>query len=222
MIEVSGLSKSFLSRYGTVQALEHVSFRIERGQVCALLGANGAGKTTLLRILSTVLLPGTGEIRIAGLDLATGGREVRRRVGVLLADSPGLYSVLNPRRNLEFFASLYGIGRRQRRERVGELLRTMEIPEGERPVEELSTGMRQRASLARALLQDPEVLLLDEPTRSLDPEAAARFLTLLRGTGKTVLFSTHRREEALACSAVAVLHEGRLRSFGPPGEKGAE
>jgi ABC-2 type transport system ATP-binding protein len=211
-IFVRGLEKSF----GEVRALDHLDLEVARGQVVALLGRNGAGKTTLMRVLGTTLRPDAGQVRVAGHDPQHDGVTVRRAVGLLLGDERSLYWRLSGRHNLEFFAELHGVRGARRDERVAALLDEVGLNgAGERAVSGYSSGMRMRLALARALVAEPEVLLLDEPTRSLDPVATAEFRAMLRDIvarrGASVLVATHDlREPAAVGGRVCVLAGGRI------------
>jgi ABC-2 type transport system ATP-binding protein len=203
-------------RFRKVQALDGVSFDVDLGEVVALLGPNGAGKSTLIRILGTTVLPDSGSARVAGHDVVEDAVAARRSLGMMIADERSHYWRLSGRRNLAFFAALVGIPRREAPARVARLLDAVGLAgAADRPVLGYSSGMRARLSLARSLLADPPVLLLDEPTRNLDPLAASRFretasrLAADRGTG--ILFATHDLHEAAAISTrVLVLSAGRV------------
>ncbi len=194
---VSGLEK----RFGPVAALRGVSLRVRTGEVVALLGPNGAGKTTLLRILATAVLPERGEALVAGHDVTREPLAVRQKVGVALGDERSWYWRLTGRRNLKFFAALYGIRGREADARIAEVLRRVGLDEvSDRRFDGYSSGMRARLSLARSLINHPRVLLLDEPTRNLDPIASSEFREVLaklaRKRGVSVLFATHDLHEA--------------------------
>jgi ABC-2 type transport system ATP-binding protein len=216
-IEVEAVSK----RFGSVRALDSVSLDVRHGEIVALLGANGAGKSTLLKILGTTVLPDEGRAVVAGHNVVCNPRAVRRATGFLLADERSWYWRLSGRKNLEFFAALHGFRRRAARDVADRLLNEAGLEDAaDRAFSGYSSGMKLRLSLARALLADPVVLLLDEPTRSLDPLASLEFRTLLeqivatRGAG--VLFATHDLHEAAAvASKVLVLVEGRAAATAP-------
>jgi ABC-2 type transport system ATP-binding protein len=209
-------------RFGDRVAFEELTFEIGRGEVFGLLGPNGAGKTTTVRVLSTVLPPTSGGGEVAGVPLVAGNeREIRRRISVL-TDTPGLYLKLSLRDNLEFFAGLYGLSGRRGAERIEECAGSVGVADRlEDPAGTLSRGLLQRAGLARALLPDPEVLFLDEPTTGLDPAAAAGVRELidgLRSRGTTVFLTTHRLDEAeRLCDRVAILST-RIVCIGAPDE----
>jgi ABC-2 type transport system ATP-binding protein len=216
-IEVAGLRRVFggRRRMPEVVALGGVDLTIPSGEVHGLLGPNGAGKTTLCKILSTVLLPTSGRAAVAGHDVVTETAAVRRLIGIVFGGERGLYTRLTARQNLAFWAALYGMRGRELRRRVDELLERMGLAEraGQR-VEGFSRGMKQRLHLARGLVGDPRVVLLDEPTTGMDPVAAREFRTLvgeLRAEGRTVLLTTHDMAEAeVLCDRVTLIDEGRL------------
>jgi ABC-2 type transport system ATP-binding protein len=201
-------------RFGPVVALAGIDLEVRPGEVVALLGPNGAGKSTLLRILSTLLTPDGGSASVCGVDVGSSPAEARKLIGVMIGDERSLYWRLSGRRNLLFYAALRGMGAAEAREVVGSLLARVGLTEGaDRPVRGYSSGMRARLSLARALLGHPPVLLLDEPTRSLDPIAAVEFRELageLAGEHRAVLTATHDLHEAVATAdRVVVVANGR-------------
>lgn len=203
-------------RFGSVTALDRVSFDVAPGEVVALLGANGAGKSTLLRILGTTVICDSGDATVAGHSVTKASAEVRRSIGFLLADERSWYWRLTGRHNLEFFAALYGLPREERARHVERLLREVGLSEAaDRSFGGYSSGMRLRLSLARALLPEPPVMLLDEPTRSLDPVATKHFRDLILHIAEqretAVLIATHDLHEAAAvASRVLILAKGRL------------
>lgn len=204
-----------------VTVLDDVSFSVGDGEFFGLLGPNGAGKTTLFKILATLVVPDGGEVRVAGYDVREDGAAVRSRLTCVLSDGRSLYWRLDARENLELFADLHGLPRPEVPGRIESLLETVGLEDtGDKMVGDFSSGMKQRLLLARSLLSDPEVLLLDEPTRSLDPLAARDFRKFLREEiagrrGCTILLATHDSDEAFdLCDRVAVLHEGRLLAAG--------
>lgn len=192
--------------------LDGIDLAVPAGTVLAVLGANGAGKSTLLRIIGTTLLPDSGSVRVDGVDVVAQPREVRRRLGLVLGEDRSWYYRLTGRQNLEFFAALYGVARPA--PRIEELLARVGLDAaGDRPVSDYSTGMRARLGLARGLLHEPVALLLDEPTRSIDPLATRDFGGLVRATAgdQAVIFATHDLHEAASVAdRVAVLGGGRL------------
>jgi ABC-type multidrug transport system ATPase subunit len=201
----------------SVAALAAVSFEVREGESVALLGANGAGKSTLLRIVATLLLPTAGRARVAGYDTITQSRDVRRHLGYHAGTDHGLYPRLTARQNLLFFGQLNGLSRSTARERIGALTRQFVLGEFlDRQVRTLSSGTVQRLSLARALLHRPRVLLLDEPTRSIDVIAAAEFrrflkTQILRPGSTSILFASHTLPEVESLAdRIAVIDHGRL------------
>jgi ABC-2 type transport system ATP-binding protein len=212
-VRISGLEKCF----GPVEALAGVDLTVPWGGVVALLGPNGAGKSTLLRILGTTVLPDAGSVEVAGHDVVADPVAARRSVGLVLGDERSWYWRLSGRENLEFFGALHGLRRTQVRVRTHELLTSVGLAEAaDRRFDRYSSGMRARLSLARALLCEPPVLLFDEPTRTLDPLAAASFREEVQsqaGAGRAVLFATHDLHEAAALAdRVVVLVSGRVRA----------
>ena len=204
-----------------VTAVDHVSLEIAEGSIFGLLGANGAGKTTIFKILATTTTPDAGTIEVAGYDAEAQPREVRRLLANVPADERSLNWRLNARDNLALFAALHGLRGREAAARVDELLRVVGLADaGHKLVAAFSSGMRQRLLIARALLSRPRVLLLDEPTRALDPVTAVELREFIRrelveATGCTVAIATHNAEEAFTfCHEVAVLHRGRLLATG--------
>jgi sodium transport system ATP-binding protein len=214
MIELDRLSKS----YGDFAAVRTLSLRVAEGEVYALLGANGAGKTTALRCLATLLAPTAGSARIAGFDAATQPLEVRRRLGFLAA-SMGLYQRLTARELLRYFATLNGLAAADAERRVEEVVRAFDLGGfADRLCGKLSTGQRQRVSIARAVVHDPPALVLDEPTLGLDvlsAEAIFRFIADARERGRAVIFSTHQMSEVeLLADRVGIIAGGRLVAEG--------
>ncbi len=203
-------------RFRSVQALDGVSLDVEPGDVVALLGPNGAGKSTLIRTLGTTVLPDAGTATVAGYDVVRDAVGARRSTGLVIGDERSHYWRLSGRRNLAFFAALAGMSRREAAARTARLMDEVGLADAaDRPVLGYSSGMRARLSLARALLADPPVLLLDEPTRSLDPLAASRFREIAARLADrrraAVLFATHDLHEAAAVAArILVLSAGRI------------
>ncbi|MGH7649120.1 MAG: ABC transporter ATP-binding protein [Gemmatimonadaceae bacterium] len=232
-VVLHGLSKRFPVRRGWMEMLRHprrvsyapvlqnVSAEVYEGEFFGLLGPNGAGKTTLFKILATLVLPDAGTATIGGLDIIQNAPQVRRVLAPVIADERSLYWRLSARENLELYGVLQGLDRSASRARADELLRVVGLDDtGIKLVASFSSGMKQRLLIARALIGGPRVLLLDEPTRSLDPISARAFRAFLRDeiSGRqrcTVLLATHNTEEALElCDRVAVLDHGRLLATG--------
>jgi sodium transport system ATP-binding protein len=215
-VAVESLSKTF----GTTEAVAGLSFAVAPGEIYGLLGPNGAGKTTTLRILVGILRPTRGSVHVAGLDVVDDPLAVRQRLG-FLTNTTGLYPRLSGRELLGYFARLHGLAPDAAAARIATLAEALHLRGFfDRRCEALSTGERQRLSIARAVLHDPAVLVLDEPTAGLDV-LASRFLRDFvraeRDRGKAVVFSTHYLAEAeLLCDRIGLLHRGRLLAEGTP------
>jgi ABC-2 type transport system ATP-binding protein len=209
-LEVHGLYQ----RLGGRAVLDRLSFRVQPGAIFGLLGPNGSGKSTTLRVLTGMLVPEAGEIRLDGKQVAAGGRPLRQRMGVVF-QAPSLDARLTARENLLLGAALYGIRGQLARERADELLAFTALRDrADHPVGQFSGGMKRRLELARALLHEPSLLVLDEPTTGLDErffrEVWDRIELLRASRGLTVLLTTHRAEEAERCDRVAVIDQGRV------------
>ena len=218
-ILTEGLYKTYPSR-PPLQALHPLSLRVQTGEIVVVLGPNGAGKTTLFKILATLVRPTGGKAWLAGHPLRE-SIAVRRRIGMVSEPDRSFFWRLDARQNLRFFASGYGLRPGDGERRIDELLTLLELTDlATKPVGQLSSGQRGRLALARALLHRPPILLLDEPTRSLDPTAAADFLALLRRylaetPGASVMLSTHRLGAvAPFCQRILILRQGRLCADG--------
>ena len=239
MIEVAGLGKTFTPPGGlrdllrgrlrglSHTALEGVSFSVARGEVLAVVGANGAGKTTLLRVLAGLLAPSAGRAEVLGEDVAAHGTrsDFRRRVALVVADERSFMWSLSGRENLKFFAALHGMAPAAASTRADQLLDRVGLrADATRRYSDYSRGMRQRLSLARGLLGDPEVLLLDEPTLGLDPIGARdlrRFLRdeIIKGHGRTAIVGSNDPAEVqLLADRVLYLAAGRVEGEGAPGD----
>jgi ABC-2 type transport system ATP-binding protein len=225
-IDARDVRKTFragiLRRRETV-ALAGVSLDVPRGAIFGLLGPNGAGKTTLLSILSTLLLPDSGQVTVLGHDVVREAGAVRRRLNMASGNASFVWA-MRPPEILDFYGRLYGLSGRPLRTRVAELLETCElVPHGRTPYNELSTGLKQRLALAKALINDPELLFLDEPTLGLDPDVSVRLrahITRLRAErGMTIVLTTHyMREAEQLCDEIAFLKGGRVLARGTAGE----
>lgn len=206
-----------------VEALRGISFDVPQGEIFGLIGPNGAGKTTLTKVIATMVQPTSGTVSVLGYDSVFDEEEVRLQVGLASAEERSFYWRLSVRQNLMFFARLYGMRDREARRRITDLLELFNMGEYERRrFGELSTGNKQRMSVMRALISDPPVLLLDEPTRSLDPVAAATMRSVIRSLVQqdrpvSILLTSHNLSEVEElCSRVAILSGGQIRGLGTP------
>jgi ABC-2 type transport system ATP-binding protein len=234
-IEVVGLTKVFekgrrtiwqrLSREPdkreTFVAVDGIDLRVERGEIFGVLGPNGAGKTTTLRMLATLLEPTSGEARVLGIDVKADPRQIRANLGAMLSGERSLYWKLTARENLEYFAALYHVPPKEQKTRIDAALAAVKLSDrADDYVERYSTGMRQRLALARALLPDPPLVILDEPTVGLDPQAARDLrdrVRELKRQGRTVLLTTHYMEEAdQLCDRIAIIDHGQIVALDTP------
>ena len=234
-VEVTGLTKVFEKGRRTIWqrlrrepdrrekfvAVNGIDLRVERGEIFGVLGPNGAGKTTTLRMLATLLEPTSGDARVLGLDVKTHPREIRANLGAMLSGERSLYWKLTARENLEYFAALYHVPPKETRPRIdGALVAVKLADRADDYVERYSTGMRQRLALARALLPDPPLVILDEPTVGLDPQAARDLrdrVRELKRQGRTVLLTTHYMEEAdQLCDRIAIIDHGEIVALDTP------
>jgi ABC-2 type transport system ATP-binding protein len=223
-VPLEGLRRTFRMRTrAPVVALTDVSFGVREGEIFGLIGRNGAGKTTLAKIIATLVQPTEGSVAVRGFDSVREDARVRAQVGLATAEERSFYWRLSVEQNLTFFSRLYGLGAAATRRRTSELIELFELTElRRRRFGELSTGNKQRMAVARSLLNSPPVLLLDEPTRSLDPLAAASMReiigSLARGRRRvTVLLTSHNLAEVEElCARVAVISRGRIRAIDAP------
>jgi ABC-2 type transport system ATP-binding protein len=212
-------------RYGDRTALDGVTLRVENGEIFGLLGPNGGGKTTLFRIVSTLMRPTSGRARVLGLDTVAAAAQVRRRIGVVF-QAPSVDRKLTVEENLRYAAALYGLSRADGRRRGAAMLERVGLAERAPDiVEQLSGGLKRRVELAKGLLHEPEVLLLDEPSTGLDPGGRRdlwQYLEAIRGGGVTSVVTTHLMEEAERCDRIAILDRGRIVALGTPDALKAE
>ena len=219
MIEALQLTKVFHDKKrGEIRAVDGVSFRCQPGQIYGLLGANGAGKTTTLRMLATILEPTDGTARVAGYDVVTQSDQVRAHVG-FLSTATALYGRLSAQETVEYFGRLFGLDEATLHRRIDEVFTRLEMNEfRDRRCDKLSTGMKQKVSIARTLVHDPPVMIFDEPTVGLDVMTARSivgFIRECREHGKTVVFSTHVMSEAeKLCDTIGIIHNGRILAEG--------
>ena len=218
-VRVEGLRKVFRAGDGTeVRAVDGISFDCAGGEIVGLLGPNGAGKTTTLRILATILQPSEGSASVAGHDVVADPDGVRRALGYVSA-STGVYERLSARETLQYYGRLHGMGEEAIARRVEEVLTFLEMHDfADRLAGRLSSGQRQKVSLARAIVHDPPVLILDEPTANLDVIVARnviQFVERARASGRAILLSTHIFSEAeRLCDRVVIVHQGRVLASG--------
>jgi sodium transport system ATP-binding protein len=219
MIVAENLGKDFrVKQAGVIHAVENLSFSCTPGRVYGLLGANGAGKTTALRMLATILAPSSGTARVAGFDIRQKPEKARRNLG-FLSTATALYGRLTALEVVEYFGCLHGLDQASARRRTLMLFERLDISAfRDRRCEDLSTGMKQRVSIARTLVHDPPVMIFDEPTSGLDVISARTivgFIRECRESGKTVVFSTHVMSEAAKlCDTIGIIHNGRLLAEG--------
>jgi sodium transport system ATP-binding protein len=218
MISAEKLTKQFTVRGVPLVAVNELSFRVESGEVYGLLGPNGAGKTTTLRMIMGLVEPDSGYVEIGGMRSTNKSFDIRKMLG-LISTNDGVYPWLTVREMLMYFADLYAVDPRVAEERLKELVQLLDLRNFiDQRCSTLSTGQKQRVTLARGLMHDPPVMLLDEPTRGLDvvgSQAIFRFIDLLKHRGKVVLLSTHRLDEAeRVCDRFGLLHRGNLQFEG--------
>jgi ABC-2 type transport system ATP-binding protein len=213
--------RDLLKRFGDFTAVNHVTFDVRRGEIFGLLGPNGAGKTTTFRMLCGLLPPSGGVLKVAGVDVRRAGAAARTRLGYV-AQKFSLYGALTVRENLEFFASAYGLRGAPRRERIDWAMRQFDLEHHENaPSGELPGGFKQRLAMGAALLHEPDILFLDEPTSGADPLARRAFwrrITALAEQGVTVIVTTHFMQEAEYCDHIAIMDSGRVLARGSPAE----
>ncbi|MDY0293522.1 MAG: ABC transporter ATP-binding protein [Candidatus Methanomethylophilaceae archaeon] len=224
-ITADGLTRSFGRGPGEKTAVDGITFRVRRGQIFGILGPNGAGKTTTVKMLSTLLLPTSGRATVLGVDLSDhkAGRMLRSRINTVSGGERGLYYRLSGRQNLQFFADLYGIPKRDQKTLIDGLLDMVGLSDAaDMKVENYSRGMKQRIHIARALVNSPEVLFLDEPTVGLDPEISRQIRALVRRLadgGTTVVLTTHYMYEAEElCEETIIISRGRIVGSGTVGD----
>ena len=224
MIEINNLTKEFIlskqqrkelnTTDSKALAVDDISFTCKPGRVFSLLGPNGAGKTTTLRMISTIFKPTSGSINIAGIDAISQSREARKKIG-FLTGSTGLYARLTPNELVKYFADLYEVPKDEFEERRESLYTLLDMHSFQnKRIGKLSTGMKQKVSICRTMIHDPEVVVFDEPTSGLDVITAENIIELIRSCkkeGKTVIFSSHIMSEVdLLCDDLAIIHEGKM------------
>jgi len=223
VIQVRNLTKVFVDgKRGRITAVDHISFEVQEGEIFGLLGPNGAGKTTALRMLATVMKPTEGSAMLGGHDVIREPEQVRKMIGFQSGDM-GLYHRLTPREILSFFAKLHGMNGAHLKSRIEEMVSLVGIQDfADTKVDKLSTGTRQKVAIARTLIHDPAILILDEPASGLDVPTARvieEFILVARKSGKSILLSTHVMEEAeYLCDRIAVIDRGKIKIVGAMAE----
>jgi ABC-2 type transport system ATP-binding protein len=221
-VEISNLRREFATKEQPVVALDGASLEVREGEIFAVLGPNGAGKTTMIRILSTLLLPSSGWAKVMGHDVATEPEKVRREINMASGAEKAGYDFVTARRNLWFFSQLYGLPADVANERIAKLSEMLGLTKYlERKFYQLSTGYRQRATIARAFINEPRVVFLDEPTIGLDVMTALSIREFLKKQAKendrTIILATHNMAEAEAiCDRVAIIDKGKIIAIGTP------
>jgi ABC-2 type transport system ATP-binding protein len=214
-VEVEDLTR----RFGTFVAVDHVSFRVERGEIFGFLGPNGAGKSTTIRILCGLLAPTSGRARVAGFDVGTEPEQVKQRIGYM-SQKFSLYDDLTVEENLGFFSGIYGVPRERRPERIRAALLTAGLDARRSEMtRNLAGGWKQRLALGCALLHEPPIVFLDEPTSGVDPLARREFWSLihrLAEAGHTIFVTTHYMDEAEQCDRLALMYRGQLIALEAP------
>lgn len=219
MIQVAGLTKIFNDKKRSkIVAVNNLKFNCREGQIFGLLGPNGAGKTTTLRILATMMLPTKGEVIINGFDVVKEANKVRRQIGFLSSET-GLYDRFTPRETIKFFGRINGMEDKIIEKKMAEIFHNLDMEDfQEVRVHKLSTGMKQKLSIARCIIHDPPILILDEPTLGLDiitARTVTEYVKRFREQGKCIIYSTHlMREAERLCDVIAIIHQGNLIAQG--------
>jgi len=219
MIQVEGLTKIFNDKKrGKVVAVNNLKFNCRKGQIFGLLGPNGAGKTTTLRILATMMLPTKGKVMVNEFDVVKEANKVRRQIGFLSSET-GLYDRFTPRETIRFFGRINGMEDKIIKKRMAEIFHNLDMEDFQDVrVHKLSTGMKQKLSIARCIIHDPPILILDEPTVGLDiiiARIVTEYVKSFREQGKCIIYSTHiMREAERLCDVIGIIHQGNLITQG--------
>lgn len=219
MIQVEGLTKIFKDKKrGKVVAINNLKFECQKGQIFGLLGPNGAGKTTTLRILATMMVPTQGKAEVNGFDVVKDANKVRRHIGFLSSET-GLYDRFTPRETVKFFGRINGIEDKIIEKRMAEIFRNLDMEDFQDVrVNKLSTGMKQKLSIARSIIHNPPILILDEPTVGLDiitARTVIEYVKKFKEEGKCIIYSTHiMREAEKLCDVIAIIHQGNIIAKG--------
>jgi ABC-2 type transport system ATP-binding protein len=216
-IEVRDLTRKF----GSFTAVKGITFSLEAGEIFGFLGANGAGKTTAMRMLTGLLTPSSGYARVAGFDVYTQAEDIKRHIGYM-SQRFSLYEDLSPLENIRFFGGIYGLSRADIARKSAEMLDRLQLSsEAHKPVKALPLGWRQKLSFSLALLHEPAILFLDEPTGGVDPITRRQFWEMIYATaaaGATVFVTTHYMDEASYCQRLSIMVDGEIRAMGTPAE----
>lgn len=225
IIRTQALSKVFYSQGKAIQAVKDVSFSVQEGQLFGLFGSNGAGKSTIVRMLTTLLQPSSGQALVNGFDTVRQAKQVRTNIGLVTADERAFYGRLTPRQNLRFYAALQNIPRTHIADNIQRVLALFALEhKADVPFQSLSTGQKQRLNMARALIHNPPILFLDEPTKSMDVQTSDFVKSLIKHElvakqNKTIVFISHELYEMdQFCDQVLILAEGQVRAIGSPAE----
>ncbi len=217
--------KDLTRDFGSFRAVDRISFTVERGEIFGFLGPNGAGKSTTIRMLNGLLLPTAGEGRVAGLDVVRESDRIKEQIGYM-SQRFSLYEDLTAEENLSFFGGIYGLSEERLAERIEEVLTLVGLEDRRRELtRNLALGLRQRLALASAVLHEPPILFLDEPTSGVDPISRRKFWDLIYAmaeAGVTILVTTHYLDEAEFCDRLVLIYQGRIIAQGTPGEIKAE
>ena len=215
MVVVNELTRKF----GTFTAVDNVSFNVKKGEIFGFLGANGAGKTTTIRMLCGLLLPSSGKATVAGFDVYKEFEKIKMNIGYM-SQRFSLYEDLTVKENIEFYGGVYGLSRKQIKDKTHELLDYLNLWEhADKLTSSLPLGWKQRMALSTAILHDPQIIFLDEPTSGVDPVSRRNFWMLiyeLAGRGKTVFVTTHYMDEAEYCSRLSIMRDGKIVELGKP------
>lgn len=229
VIEAQNLSKTYQSRGKSVTAVSNITFSVNQGELFGLFGPNGAGKSTIVRMLTTLLAPTSGAAMVNGFDVVQNEMQVRGSIGLVTADERSFYGRLTTQQNLQFYAAMQNVPRHKIAERIGEVLNLFGLTQkANTPTQSLSTGQKQRLNMARALIHNPPILFLDEPTKSMDVQTSDFVKQLIKEElvakqGKTVVFISHELYEMENfCDRVIILANGAVQAVGTPAELGAK
>ncbi|MCD6374902.1 MAG: ABC transporter ATP-binding protein [Caldisericaceae bacterium] len=211
--------KDLTRKFGDFTAVDHVSFKVKKGEIFGFLGANGAGKTTTIRMLCGLLLPTSGQATVGGFDVYSQPDLIKQNIGYM-SQRFSLYEDLTVRENIEFYGGIYGLKRKQIRQKTDELLDYLHLTDrADTLTAQLPLGLKQRMALSTALLHDPEIIFLDEPTSGVDPESRRQFWLLiyeLAARGKTIFVTTHFMDEAEYCQRISIMQNGKIIELDEP------